>query len=636
MISQRSIDEVLDVAVIEDVVGEYVTLKRSGSSYTGLCPFHDDSHPSFSVSPTKKIYKCFSCGKAGNAATFLMEHDQVTFFDAIRSLASKYNVELDETKEERDEADKNQKKRESLLIALEYARSYYTDELLNGEEGKTVGLSYFKERGLLNQTIEKFGLGYSKKGWEHFAKKALAEGYSEEVLIEAGLIREKESGGFFDFFRERVIFPIHNISGKVISFAGRALTVTDKGPKYINSPETEVYHKSKELYGIYQGKRSISKLDTCLLVEGYLDVITLAQNGIENVVASSGTALTPGQIRLVSRLTKNVVVLFDGDEAGLKAAKRGVDVILEGGLNVKVVAMPEGEDPDSYCKKIGGEKFREFVDSKAQDFIFFMADLLVEKAKGDPIKLVSATREILDSLAKIPDQLTRRVYIQELSGIVNQDETILINELNKVLKRDAPAKQREVQRKLKELGVDEIKTEGKPKTHERQEKSIIRLIVQSGDKEYVEGVTVAEFLVGEIFEDNILFSNEFYWSILNETKLVLESEEELSSKTFLFNKDSKIAGFSADLTSNAYTLSPLWEKNDIEVLEPEENYHNDVDSVLLHLKRVKIHQKVVEVTEKLNVPDQSEEDTNSILDEYTKLKEIEKAIAEILGVVVLK
>lgn len=636
MISQRSIDEVLDVAVIEDVVGEYVTLKRSGSSYTGLCPFHDDSHPSFSVSPTKRIYKCFSCGKAGNTATFLMEHDKISFFDAIRNLAAKYNVELDETKEERDDADEKQKKRESLLIALEYANSYYSKELIEGDEGKTIGLTYFKERGLLNQTIEKFGLGYSKKGWDHFATKARAEGYSEEALIEAGLIKEKESGGFFDFFRERVIFPIHNISGRVISFAGRALAPTDKGPKYINSPETEVYHKSKELYGIFQAKRSVSKLDSCLLVEGYLDVITLAQHGIDNVVASSGTALTPGQIRLISRLTKNIVVLFDGDEAGLKAAKRGVDVILEGGLNVKVVAMPEGEDPDSYCKKLGGEAFSEFIESKTQDFIFFMADLLVDKAKGDPIKLVSATREILDSLSKIPDQLTQSVYIQELSGIVNQDEKILTSELNKILTKSIPIRKRQVQKELEDLGVDEIKTVGQPKVHEAQEKSIIRLIVQSGNKEYVEDVTVAEFLVSEIFEDNIKFSNPFYGAILKETKNTLEIEEELSEKTFLFNKDSEIAKFAADISTNRYDLSPNWEKNDIEVLEPEDNYKNDVDSVLLHLKRVKVHKKIIEIQEKLKEPEIPEEQVNEILIEYSKLKEIEKAIADIMGIVVLK
>jgi len=647
VISQRSIDEVLDVAVIEDIIGEYVTLKRAGTSRTGLCPFHDDKSPSFSVSPSKKIYKCFSCGKAGNVATFLMENNQIGFFDAIRELAKRYNIELEESAQDQEEYDITQKKRESLFIALNFANEFYRNELKSGEEGKQIGQSYFKERGLLSQTIDFFELGYSKKGWDNLYQVASKKGYNASVLEDAGLIKRREDDTFFDFFRERVIFPIKNISGKVVAFAARALKGDDKGPKYLNSPETDVYHKSSILYGLFEGKKAISKQDECLLTEGYLDVITLNQNGIENVVASSGTALTPGQIRLVSRLTKNITVLFDGDEAGIKAAKRGVDVILEGGLNVKVVSFPEGEDPDSYCKKLGSEAFKKFLDENKKDFIFFMAELFVEKSVGDPIKLVAATREILDSLAKIPDSLKRSIYVQELSKIVKQDEEILLHELNKITWKKDPVKKRRTEQELEKIEKLKIESQGPVVLDEVQEKNIIRLFVQSGEKEYTDGMSVCEFLLNEIVEDEIEFSNEFYAKIFllvqeyeaNKGSEVTEEgviQEKSLEKLFLHNPNQKVCSFAADCLSEKFVLSPLWEKNEIKVTEPLDNYKSDVDSVLLHLKRVKIHQHLLEIQEQLKNPELSEEQTIEILTELKELKDIENSLAKVIGIVILK
>lgn len=656
MISQRSIDEVLDVAVIEDIVGDYVTLKRTGTSRTGLCPFHDDKSPSFSVSPSKKIYKCFSCGKAGNAATFLMEHNQIGFFDAIRELAKRYNIELDETVENQEEYDLTQKKRESLFIALQFANEFFKNELKNGDDGKQIGLSYLKERGLLSQTIESFELGFAKKGWDNLYQEASKKGYNSNVLEEAGLIKKREDNSYFDFFRERVIFPIKNISGKIVAFAGRALKGDDKGPKYLNSPETDVYHKSSVLYGIFEGKKAISSQDECLLTEGYLDVITLNQNGIENVVASSGTALTPGQIRLVSRLTKNITVLFDGDEAGIKAAKRGVDVILEAGLDVKVLSFPEGEDPDSYCRKIGGDAFKEFLETNKKDFVFFMAELFVEKTAGDPIKLVAATREVLDSISKIPDGLKRSIYVQELSKIVKQDEEILLHELNKLKWKGDPVKKRRTEQELEKLEKLNIQNQETVILDESQERDIIRLIVQSGDKIYKDNQTVCEFLLDEIEMDDIEFTNDFYASIYHQLKDKIaadkqreieheesESEEESTleapqslERFFLNNSNPKICSFAADCLAEKFTLSPLWEKNEIKVTEPLDNYKSDVDSVLLHLKRVKIHQHVLEVQELLKNPELTEEQTTEILEELLELKSIENTLAKVIGIVILK
>ena len=406
MISQSTIDKVFETARIEEVISDFVQLKKAGSNFKGLSPFSDERTPSFMVSPVKQIWKDFSSGKGGNAVTFLMEHEHFTYPEAIKYLAKKYNIEIEET-EQTNEQKEQANERESLYLVNAFANDYFQDVLQNTDLGKSIGLSYFKERGFTDETIKKFNLGYSLDEWQAFTDKALGEGYQLEFLEKTGLTIVKEDRKF-DRFKGRVMFPIHSMSGRILGFGGRILTNDKKAAKYLNSPESEVYHKSKILYGIYYAKQSIAKEDNCYLVEGYTDVIQFYQRGIKNVVASSGTALTPEQIRLVNRLTKNITVLFDGDAAGIRASIRGIDLILEQGMNVKVCTFPEGEDPDSFAKNNTLEELSLYLESNAKDFIQFKASLLVEEANNDPIKKAETIREIVNSIAKIPDQIKKR------------------------------------------------------------------------------------------------------------------------------------------------------------------------------------------------------------------------------------
>ncbi|NRB62798.1 MAG: DNA primase, partial [Saprospiraceae bacterium] len=398
MISQKSIQEVLDTARVEDVVQDYVSLKRRGSNFIGLCPFHNEKTPSFSVSPSKNIYKCFGCGEGGGPVQFLMAHDHLSFPEAIRLLAKKYGIELEETQKTAEQV-QQQQKQDSLYIVNQFALDYYQDQLFHTDRGKSVGLSYFKNRGFKEETIRKFGLGYAPPGKDNFIQKALAKGYDKSLLQELGLVSRYDA----DFFRDRVMFTIRNLSGKVIAFAGRIMQKDVKAPKYINSPETEIYHKSDVLYGAFYAKGPIRKEDECILVEGYTDVISLHQSGIENVVASSGTSLTTGQIRLIKRNTPNIKILYDGDAAGIKAALRGLDLVLEQDMNVKVVLLPEGEDPDSYLQSVGVHAFKDYVQQEAKDFILFKADMLLRDPNLDPVKRAENIQDIMGSVARIPD-----------------------------------------------------------------------------------------------------------------------------------------------------------------------------------------------------------------------------------------
>lgn len=415
-LSPKTIQEVQDRAEIEEVVGDYVPLKKKGQNMWACCPFHDEKTPSFSVAPNKGIYKCFGCGKAGDSIQFIMDLEGLNFPEAIRQLADKYGIEIEET-ESSPEQQEAYNERESLYIVLNFATEYFKDLLHNHPQGKSIGLSYFKERGFSNATIAEFDLGFTLDQWDGLIKAAKAAGHSEELLEKAGLIIKKEDKTY-DRFRNRVIFPIHSISGKPIAFGARILINDKKQPKYINSPETDVYHKSEVLYGIAQAKKSIRDKENCYLVEGYTDVISLHQSGVENVVASSGTSLTTQQIKLIGRYAQNVTVLFDGDAAGLKAAMRGIDLILEGGLNVKVVIFPDGEDPDSYSQKMGDEAFKTFLTENAKDFIRFKSDLLLEETKKDPIKKAETIQDIVRSISKIPDPVKRAIYIKEWSDVL--------------------------------------------------------------------------------------------------------------------------------------------------------------------------------------------------------------------------
>ncbi|QEC51334.1 DNA primase [Anseongella ginsenosidimutans] len=431
MISPGSIEQIFATADIVEVVGDFVTLKKRGSNYIGLCPFHNEKTPSFNVNPARGIFKCFGCGKGGNAVDFVIEHEKYSYPEAIRYLAKKYGIELDETGPAEDPVQKDE--RENLFALNEYARAYFGETLFETEEGRDIGLAYFRERGFRDETIKKFQLGYSPDEWEPLTRKALAEGFREEYLIGTGLsVKNAEKGSLYDRFRGRVLFPIHNLTGRVIGFGGRVLRTGAKTAKYVNSPESLIYHKSDTLYGIFYGRNKIREEDSCLLVEGYTDVISLHQSGIENVVASSGTSLTAGQIRLISRYTKNITILYDGDPAGIKASLRGIDMILEEGMNVKVVLFPEGHDPDSFVRKSGGAACREYIKANQKDFILFKADLLLAETANDPIKRATAISEIVESISKIPDSIKASVFVAEASRILQIDERALLTELNKL------------------------------------------------------------------------------------------------------------------------------------------------------------------------------------------------------------
>ncbi|VXB10631.1 DNA primase [Flavobacterium sp. 9AF] len=496
MISKATIENVFETARVEEVIGDFVQLKRSGSNLKGLSPFVDEKSPSFMVSPVKQIWKDFSSGKGGNVVTFLMEHEHFSYPEAIKYLAKKYNIEIEETiQTNEDLAAANEK--ESMYLVSEFANTYFHKSLLHTEEGKAIGLTYFKERGFTNDTIAKFSLGYSPNAWDIFTKEALGKGYQLEFLEKTGLTIVKEDKQF-DRFKGRVMFPIHSMSGRILGFGGRILTNDKKVAKYVNSPESEIYHKSKVLYGIYHAKQAIAKQDNCYLVEGYTDVIQFHQSGIENVVASSGTALTPDQIRLISRLTKNITVLFDGDAAGLRASIRGIDLILEAGMNVKVCAFPDGEDPDSFAKKTPHDKLVSFLEENAKDFIQFKASLLMNEAKNDPIKKADLIRDMVISISKIPDRIKREIYLQECSRIMDISEDVLFNTLAQIDKKDVSEANKKVKEEQKVFEVhktEAVVSQSKVDIQNELERKIIEILLLYGNVE-------------EEFEDILIKANE--------------------------------------------------------------------------------------------------------------------------------
>src|ERR1700712_844767 len=431
MILKSTIDRIMEATDIVEVIGEFVQLKKRGANYVGLSPFANERTPSFTVSPAKGIFKDFSTGKGGSAVTFLMELEKFSYPEALKWLAKKYSIEVEETVESFENREE-ENRRESLMIVSGYAAKFFHESLLETDEGKSIGLSYFKERGFTNDTIKKFELGYSPDQWEAFSSQALKDGYQEEFMVESGLSVKRDNGTLYDRYRGRVMFPIHGFTGRVIAFGGRTLKSDKNVPKYVNSPESEIYHKSNVLYGLYFAKKAIREEDNCYLVEGYADVISVHQAGIENVVASSGTSLTVEQIRLMGRLTKNITILYDGDAAGIKASLRGLDLILEEGLNVKVVLFPDGHDPDSYVRLLGNTGFKTYIQQKKKDFIIFKTDILLKEAGTDPIKRSEVIREVVESIAKIPDSIKASVFIKECSHLLQIDERALLSELNKM------------------------------------------------------------------------------------------------------------------------------------------------------------------------------------------------------------
>ncbi|RTY90479.1 DNA primase [Flavobacterium sp. GSP27] len=504
MITKATIDTVFETARVEEVIGDFVQLKRAGSNFKGLSPFSEERSPSFMVSPAKGIWKDFSSGKGGNSVAFLMEHSHFTYPEAIRYLAKKYNIEIEET-EQTDQEKAITDVRESMYLVSEFAKSYFHNTLFNSEEGKAIGYSYFKERGFTADTIKKFSLGYSPESWDAFTKEALGKGYKLEFLENTGLTIPRDDRPF-DRFKGRVMFPIESMSGRVLGFGGRILTNDKKAAKYLNSPESEIYHKSKVLYGIFQAKQSIAKLNNCYLVEGYTDVIQFNQSGIENVVASSGTALTPDQIRLINRLTKNITVLFDGDAAGLRASVRGIDLILEEGMNVKVCTFPDGEDPDSFAKKTSYEALVLYLENNAKDFIQFKASLLMNEAKNDPVKKADLIRDMVVSISKIPDRIQREIYIQECSRIMDISEQVLLSTLAQLVQKDGIEIEKKHKQKQLQNAFDYVKNDDTVQTDKvdslyRFERKIIEILLLYGNKtEKFEEVLLKSNSDGEIVD----------------------------------------------------------------------------------------------------------------------------------------
>jgi DNA primase len=636
MIARETIDEIKARVDIFDVVSDFVSLKRSGQNYKALSPFTNEKTASFYVVPSKGIFKDFSSGKGGDAITFVMEHEGMSYVESLRYLAKKYGVEIKEEAVSAQDA-AQQSDRDGLYIIMNFAKDYFSDLLFRNEEGKSIGLSYFRERGFNHRTIEKFELGYCLNQWDHLTKSALAKGYSETMLGRSGLMISKEDGKKYDRFRGRVIFPVHNLSGKVIAFGARILTKEKDQPKYINSPETDIYHKSQVLYGLFQARNAIRREEFCYLVEGYTDVISLHQADIENVVASSGTALTEDQIKLMRRFTENVTVLYDGDAAGIKAALRGIDLVLKGGLNVRIVLLPESEDPDSLSRKMGTTELKKYLEDHTQDFISFKIGLYSKEASNDPLRKAEAIREIVSTIGVIPDPIKRAVYIQETSHLLRIQEEILVTEMNKIIIGDR--QKRTDERKREEIREPVPDIDPLPKTpgvspEELQEREMVRLLLNYADSELEEDVDLLSYFISE-FED-IEFLNESYAYLYN-TFLKFRNEGKLiDSSYFLQEAPETIKTIVADLTLRKYYASPHWgPKYHIHFSDEKEILHEHAHQNVLRKKYRYIQRLIEENKEKLKDAEQriSEKEIDDLLDMQMKLKNADVEIARELGIV---
>ncbi len=645
MISRSTIDQVFETARVEEVIGDFVQLKKSGSNFKGLSPFSDERTPSFMVSPVKQIWKDFSSGKGGNVVAFLMEHEHFTYPEAIKYLAKKYNIEIEETEqtsEQKEQADE----RESLYLVNEFANKYFQNILHKTDQGKSIGLSYFKERGFTEDTINKFNLGYSLNDWHAFTDEALKQGYKLEFLEKTGLTIVKEDKQF-DRFKGRILFPIKSMSGRVLGFGGRILTNDKKAAKYLNSPESEVYHKSKVLYGIFHAKQSIAKQDNCYLVEGYTDVIQFHQKGITNVVSSSGTALTADQIRLINRLTKNITVLFDGDAAGIRASLRGIDLILEQGMNVKVCMFPDGEDPDSFAKQNTLEELSLYLEENAKDFIQFKASLLFEESKNDPIKKADTIRDIVNSIAKIPDRIQREVYIQECSRIMDISEQVLFSTLAQIGKKEHQEANKEFTRKQKAFEV--IKHEQPSKRVDVQyqlERKIIEILLLYGNKEEdFEDLILKENEAGELIlepvvnqakvfekiyldlqEDEMEFSNprfkDLYYTIVD----TLNQEPDLGLKNFVNSVEPEVANeITTILMEDERHSLHNWESKNIFPKGKEKKIAQLVNETILNLRCFLISKKIDELS--LKTQKDLKEQNKDILDEVISYKKLDNLLS---------
>lgn len=637
LISKETVDKIMDTVRIEEVIGEFVNLKKSGQNYKGFSPFTEERNPSFFVSPAKGIFKCFSSNKGGSVVTFLMEHEHYTYPEALRFLAKKYGIEIEE-KEISPEEKEKMDEREALFHVNEFARKFFSDQLFETDEGKSVGLSYFKKRDYTTDIIQKFGLGYSPDQWDALTKHCLDNGYKAEYLVKTGLTIEKDTGKRYDRFRARVIFPIFNLSGRVVGFGGRILTRDENKPKYVNSPESEIYNKSNVLYGLNLAKSEIIRQDKCYLVEGYTDVISMHKAGFENVVASSGTALTTDQIRLIKRFTRNITILYDGDQAGIMASFRGIDLILEQGMNVRIIMFPPDEDPDSYVRGHRSAEIKEFL-AQEKDFIRFKTGLLLKETEGDPVKKAGLIREIVETISLIPDSIYRNVYIKECSSLLDTPEQILVNELNKIFRRKF-RKDQKPEEYTPEPDVEKIpqKEDLDYTNSEFQEKEIIRLLLQYGQEHVSIGsgenpetaqqasskidIAVGKYLVTSIKADDLVFNNPVYQMIFDEYHKLINQEQEPDEKDFINHEMEQVRSISADLLSSPYTLSLNWEKKRIHVTEESERMNMLVDSSLLAFKIKKIEARISSLQQKVREGVEDEEDLDFLLREIRDLKKI--------------
>ena len=676
MIDQPTIDRILDAAQIVDVVSEFVTLKKRGVNFVGLCPFHDDKTPSFYVSPAKGLCKCFACGKGGNAVHFIMEHEQMNYPEALRWLAKKYHIEIKE-RELTNEEKEAQSVRESLFVVNEFARDYFQNILYNHIDGKSIGMTYFRQRGIRDDIVKKFQLGYSTSSKDGLAKEALQKGYKKEFLIKTGLCYEIEDGSIRDRFWGRVIFPWFNISGKVLGFGGRVLDSRTKGiaQKYVNSPESEIYSKRKELYGIYQAKSAIVKHDNVYMVEGYTDVIAMHQCGLENVVANSGTALSEEQIRLLHRFTSNITLLYDGDEAGIKASIRGIDMLLAEGMNIKVLLLPDGDDPDSFSHKHNATEFQKYISEHEENFIRFKTNLLLKDTQNDPIKRAGLIADMAKSIGLIPNEIIRYACLKECASILNVDEQIIQNEIKKIVKQrkegyiEQRRKEKEESEKTKILQstvsvTNNIPDEGLvpppfppeeipqeppfesylPQTGWEKlpfydkELQLIKMLIRYAEKVvcYMEDgeedipITVTEYISVDLQQDNLQFHNPMHRKLLNEAEAHLHDKDFCSERYFLAHPDPAISRIAADMISDRYRLS---KSNEQAIVKDEERLHELIPHLLIDFKLAILEEDMKQTIQQLSLPEvvQDVQRTMEVMKHYKKLTETLKEMAKRAG-----
>lgn len=645
MIDPVTVQKIIDTAEIIEVVQDFVSLKRRGANFLGLCPFHNEKTPSFTVSPSKGIFKCFGCGKAGNSVNFVMEHEQLTYPEALRYLAKKYNIHIEERELTEEDARINSE-RESMSIVNEAACKFFENSLNNSEEGIAIGLSYFKERGFDNEVIKEFRLGYSPEDKSAFTDWALRNGYKKEFLEKTGLSIFKDNFSF-DRFASRVIFPIFSLSGQVVGFGGRTLSSDKKTAKYLNSPESIVYNKSKVLYGLFHAKQEIVKQKKCFLVEGYMDVISLFLSGIKNVVASSGTSLTEDQIRQIHRFTEDISILYDGDPAGIKASLRAIDMILEQGLNVRIVLFPDGEDPDSYSKKYGRAKTLEYIENNESDFISFKTKLLYEETKNDPIKRSSLISDIVKSIAIINDSVKQAVFIQECSKILTIDENVLYTEVLKQRKQKVESlKKQEHQYATPVKSTPSLPASSEGIFFESQEKELIRLLLLYGNHiinvKYAETeselqISLAKFIINELRNDGLELKNVINWKIFLLAEELVKNNEEIKMEYFSHNADPEISQVSINLCSSKYQLSSIWEKRGIPILKEEKKLQEILEDVLIKYKLKIVKELELSLKLKLKTPrsQNNEENYDSILKSFAEIKNIIKTLSSLQDRVIL-